>query len=278
MSDNFNPYHKWLGIPENQQPPDHYCLLGIERFEEDPEVIAHAADQRMGHIKSFQAGPHAHFSQIILNEVAIGRACLLNPVSKAAYDLELRGMKLRGMQDPKRPEWLTSANAQPSTFPEPPPKITGEPFQGNPPPFNAPAGQQGAEAGPIDIPNFNALPEQRQTETGSIDIPSFDLPGKEKPIETVPFGVPDVHGPTEQQPGESFDIPPFNAPAGQQGAEAASVDIPNYSENRDATFPTAARPKKKNRNEVLITFVGHIIAPLLGLLIGYFILRQLGVW
>ncbi len=204
MSETFDPYHKWLGIPENQQPPDHYCLLGIERFEEDSEVIAHAADQRMGHIKSFQAGPHAHFSQIILNEVAIGRACLLNPVSKATYDLELRGMELRGMQDPKRPEWLTTANAQPSTIPEPPPKITGEPFQGNPPPFNAPAGQQGAEAEP--------------------------------------------------------------------------VDIPNYSENRDATFPTAARPKKKNRNEVLITFVGHIIAPLLGLLIGYFILRQLGVW
>ena len=273
MSDNFNPYHKWLGIPENQQPPDHYCLLGIERFEEDPEVIAHAADQRMGHIKSFQAGRHAHFSQIILNEVAIGRACLLNPVSKAAYDLELHGM-----QDPKRPEWLTSANAQPSTIPQPPPKITGEPFQDNPPPFNIPTGQQGAEAEPADIPNFNALPEQRHVETDSIDIPSFNVPDKEKPIEDPPFDVPDVHGPTEQQPGESFDIPPFNAPAGQQGAEAESFDIPNYSENRDATFPTAARPKKKNRNEALIKIVGHIIAPLLGLLIAYLILRQLGVW
>ena len=27
----FDPYHKWLGIPPKQQPPDHYRLLGVER-------------------------------------------------------------------------------------------------------------------------------------------------------------------------------------------------------------------------------------------------------
>jgi hypothetical protein len=44
----FDPYHKWLGIPPKDQPADHYRLLAIERFEADPEVIETAANVRMG--------------------------------------------------------------------------------------------------------------------------------------------------------------------------------------------------------------------------------------
>lgn len=90
MSDNFNPYHKWLGIPHNHQPPNHYRLLGIEDFESDGDVITHAADQRMAHVKSFHAGPHSDLSQKILNEIAAARACLHDPQNKTAYDTELR--------------------------------------------------------------------------------------------------------------------------------------------------------------------------------------------
>ena len=35
MSEAFDPYYRWLGIPPGEQPPDHYRLLGIERFEAD---------------------------------------------------------------------------------------------------------------------------------------------------------------------------------------------------------------------------------------------------
>ena len=31
----FNAYHKWLGIPPEEQPPNHYRLLGIALFEKD---------------------------------------------------------------------------------------------------------------------------------------------------------------------------------------------------------------------------------------------------
>ena len=48
MSENFDPYYKWLAIPPEEQPPHHYRLLGVQRFESDPDVIATAADQRMG--------------------------------------------------------------------------------------------------------------------------------------------------------------------------------------------------------------------------------------
>jgi hypothetical protein len=27
----FNPYHRWLGIPPDEPPPTHYRLLGLKR-------------------------------------------------------------------------------------------------------------------------------------------------------------------------------------------------------------------------------------------------------
>jgi len=86
----FDAYHKWLGIPPEEQPPDHYRLLGIRRFESDPEVIAAAADRQMVHLRTFQAGPQAEACQRLLNEVARARVCLLDPEKKSAYDAELR--------------------------------------------------------------------------------------------------------------------------------------------------------------------------------------------
>ena len=90
MSVVFDPYHKWLGIPLRDQPPNHYRLLGIELFESDAEVISHAADQRMAHLRVFQSGKHGKISQRLLNEVATVKLCLLNPAKKAAYDEQLR--------------------------------------------------------------------------------------------------------------------------------------------------------------------------------------------
>jgi hypothetical protein len=54
----FDPYHIWLGIPPDEQPPHHYRLLGIRIFEDNVEVIAHAADQRMAHLRTFQTAPN----------------------------------------------------------------------------------------------------------------------------------------------------------------------------------------------------------------------------
>jgi len=90
MTGQFDPYRTWLGIPPERQPPNHYELLGIPLFEEDPTVITHAADQRMGFLRTFQAGPHQKESQRLLNEVAAARVCLLNAKKKAAYDRKLR--------------------------------------------------------------------------------------------------------------------------------------------------------------------------------------------
>jgi hypothetical protein len=89
-TENFDPYYKWLGIPLEEQPPHHYRLLGIQLFESDGEVISHAADQRMAHIRSFRTGKNAVLSQQILNEIAAARICLLQPQKKDQYDDDLR--------------------------------------------------------------------------------------------------------------------------------------------------------------------------------------------
>lgn len=90
MSDSFNGYHVWLGIPLSEQPPNHYRLLGISIFESDLDVIDHAADRQMAHVRTFQSGRHGALSQQILNELASARVCLLSPEKKSAYDNELR--------------------------------------------------------------------------------------------------------------------------------------------------------------------------------------------
>ncbi len=85
----FDPYYQWLGIPPEEQPPNHYRLLGIQLFEENREVIQNTADRQMVHLRSFQNGPRAAQSQKLLNEVAAAKLCLLLPDKKAAYDAAL---------------------------------------------------------------------------------------------------------------------------------------------------------------------------------------------
>ena len=90
MTSGFDPYYKWLGIPPDEQPPNHYRLLGLRQFESDPEVIEAASDQRMAHLRTYQAGQYSALSQKLLNEVAGAKICLLSPEKRARYDEILR--------------------------------------------------------------------------------------------------------------------------------------------------------------------------------------------
>jgi serine/threonine protein kinase len=90
MPGEFDSYHKWLGIPPEEQPPNHYRLLGIRLFESDPDVIDLAADQRMAHLHTFQHGPHSEACHRLLTELSAARICLLNVEKRAAYDQALR--------------------------------------------------------------------------------------------------------------------------------------------------------------------------------------------
>jgi hypothetical protein len=90
MSDEFDPYHVWLGIPPEEQPPNHYRLLGLRQFEPVGDVISHALDQRLAYLRSLQVGKRGALSQRLLNEVSAAGVTLLDAKKKREYDQHLR--------------------------------------------------------------------------------------------------------------------------------------------------------------------------------------------
>ncbi len=168
-ADAFNPYFKWLGIPPEHQPPDHYRLLGIPEFVDDAEVIEHAADQRMMLVKSFQSGQHSDWSQRLLLEVAKAKRCLLTPDAKVHYDAALR-QKMAAAAAGKTPPTVapplvgpapppphsTPASNWPVSNSPPPPQSASQPQSAPPPP---PSGQPQATSAtppPSDRPKPRA--------------------------------------------------------------------------------------------------------------------------
>ena len=87
---DFDPYHVWLGIPPEDQPPSHYRLLAIPELESDPDVIDTAAERQTLLLRTFQTGDQAQLAEQLLNEVSAARVCLLNTDQKAEYDQQLQ--------------------------------------------------------------------------------------------------------------------------------------------------------------------------------------------
>lgn len=85
----FDPYHQWLSIPPEEQPANHYRLLGLKTFESNADIIDSAAQRQITYVRSFSLGQHAEESQAILNELATARATLLKASYKAEYDKQL---------------------------------------------------------------------------------------------------------------------------------------------------------------------------------------------
>jgi hypothetical protein len=89
MLPEFDPYQQWLGISLDQRPADHYALLGLDRFEADPQKILHAFENRMLHLRSKQSGPRGNFAPQLLNEITQAKICLLDANSRKEYDQSL---------------------------------------------------------------------------------------------------------------------------------------------------------------------------------------------
>lgn len=89
MSEAFDPYYQWLGIPPEEQPANHYRLLGIKWFEDNVDVISAAMDRQMLHLRTYQIGNYSDYSQRLMNEVVSAKLCLLDPKRKAVYDQKL---------------------------------------------------------------------------------------------------------------------------------------------------------------------------------------------
>ncbi|MFP6611362.1 MAG: hypothetical protein VB835_03545 [Pirellulales bacterium] len=96
MSEEYDPYHKLLGIAPREQPPNHYRLLGVDTFEDDPEVIEASANRQMTYLQGLASGPIVEHVQQLLNEISQVRLCLLDQKQKTAYDADLRDRRETG--------------------------------------------------------------------------------------------------------------------------------------------------------------------------------------
>jgi hypothetical protein len=74
----FDPYHKWLGIPPDQQPAGPRRLLGISEDENDPQVVRDAALRQTAFVRKFSMGEHGEHADRILSELADARDSILS--------------------------------------------------------------------------------------------------------------------------------------------------------------------------------------------------------
>lgn len=337
MPDDFNPYHKWLGIPLNQQPADHYRLLGIVRGECDPDVITHAAEQRTLYLRSISTGRHGELSRLLLDEISRACNCLLDEEQKTAYDKLLE----------------TKRNT--SSFPDPPSvhsavsrSLLSSDDRVNR--FNNteqhhPNTEEDNPA-PLAI-NIDTGNAQRKTKSWSREAnknkPFDDLNDQvgdlagDHPSEPEFTGIsvtakseqisPPLFNPTESQADESSHIGPVDTPAPPWFPSAPKVEKPHAisqmtenaesfpappplpSENHSVDFSFAPQnplsivddggrqlanrvsfsnmesigaaetksdvAKSTRKKEKRIQLIGHLVAPIMGLIIGWIILQYL---
>ena len=129
MAEQFDPYRKWLGIPSQDQAPNHYQLLGIPAFENDPDVIENAANRQMAHVRTFQNGKHSKVSQQILNELSAAKRCLLVSEKKIDYDAKLKDHLTPANTNIPTPQSTPPPSSPVQQVPPPPSQPTGDPVQ-----------------------------------------------------------------------------------------------------------------------------------------------------
>ncbi len=109
----FDPYYTWLGIPPEEQPPDHYRLIGVRRFEDNPDVITNGMDRQMQFLRSMQVGKRSALSQNLLNEISAAAGCLLDRQRKAEYDRQLKQQVAQRERHPELLEPLPTSGPTP---------------------------------------------------------------------------------------------------------------------------------------------------------------------
>lgn len=87
---SFDSYHKWLGIPPDQQPPHYYQLLGISVNELDTEVIQTAAQRQRASIEDHLHGAHHREASQLIYEIEEAELTLLSPELREDYNKRVK--------------------------------------------------------------------------------------------------------------------------------------------------------------------------------------------
>ncbi|OAI38940.1 hypothetical protein AYO40_01505 [Planctomycetaceae bacterium SCGC AG-212-D15] len=80
---------KWLGLPSESWPPDHYTLLGLSVGEADVRKIEEHVHDRLVRLRQYQLN-HPEQVTEAMNRLAQAFSCLTDPKQKKAYDAAMR--------------------------------------------------------------------------------------------------------------------------------------------------------------------------------------------
>src|SRR5664279_354163 len=89
MAKQLDVYKEWLGIADAKLPLNHYQLLRLPQFEDDPAKVRLHYRKMNSHVRKFASGDYAQQSQDLLNELAKAMLCLTDTRRKGEYDASL---------------------------------------------------------------------------------------------------------------------------------------------------------------------------------------------
>jgi hypothetical protein len=228
MADDFDPYYTWLGIPPEEQPADHYRLLGVRRFESNADVITNAMDQRMHYLRSLQVGKRSALSQKILNEVSSAGVVLLDPKRRAEYDQQI---KCKEAKDGKTASaGAPAATSPPAAPPAAAPKTTRP----------LPVASSLPKAAPLPLP---AAGSSMSASPASVVVTSAPAGREEKqPAKPWPLKSPVVLG------GASFAAVAIIGLVGLIVVKSMQGPKPNTDRNNNGTVTEKRPGKDKPKN------------------------------
>jgi hypothetical protein len=259
VGDAFDPYREWLGAADGK-PSTYYGLFGIELFEGDTGVIAHAADSLRTRIRSIRPGGHLAEWQGLLDEVAAGKSCLLNPDTKISYDAGLRGW---AVPPPAAPAAAEPATAGPAGKPQMalPPGITASPSrwtESRDPisPVAIPTTRTAADSRLVATPPSSQ--NQDPSRTCSTMPLSYPMPFVEQSPQNYPPPLPlspQGSGLSRDQAASSF---PAMAAASMPQTAEAPADTPSVEALR-AAVQTRGVPQRRMSNNGLMALALPIL-------------------
>jgi hypothetical protein len=89
MATQLDVYRDWLEIAETARPLNHYQLLKLKLFEDDPAAVRASYRKLNAHVRKYSSGEFGPQSQALLNELCQAMLCLTDAVRKSEYDASL---------------------------------------------------------------------------------------------------------------------------------------------------------------------------------------------
>ncbi|HLA84438.1 MAG TPA: hypothetical protein VJL29_06565 [Thermoguttaceae bacterium] len=82
-------YRDWLGVQDKSRPLNHYQLLRLDKFEDNPAVIRARYRKLVSHVRRFATGDFGDRVTKLLNELTTAMLCLTDVQRKRDYDAAL---------------------------------------------------------------------------------------------------------------------------------------------------------------------------------------------